>query len=176
MSGHNKWSQIKNKKAVTDKRRGQLFSKLLNAVRIAARNDSNPDFNMGLKNAITKAREQNVPQENIDRAILQAKNKELEDLLIEAYGEGGTAIIIIATTDNRNRTIAEIKKILSDADAKMAEPGSVLWAFEKTSNESGDWVAKFLQSTNQETKDRLLDLIDTIQEHDDVAFVYTNIS
>ncbi|MEK9186468.1 MAG: YebC/PmpR family DNA-binding transcriptional regulator, partial [Patescibacteria group bacterium] len=97
MSGHNKWSQIQHKKGVVDKKRGATFSKLLNAVSIAARSGPNPDFNPRLRSVIEKAKENKVPQENIERAISKAsENKNLEELTIEAYGPEGSALIIEA--------------------------------------------------------------------------------
>lgn len=129
MSGHSKWSQIKHKKGASDKKRGELFSKLLKAVRAAARTEPNPDFNPRLRTAIDTAKEANVPMDNITRAIEGSKDSALEEVLVEAYGPGGIAMIIAAVTDSRNRTIAELRKILSDAGGKMAEPGNVMWAF-----------------------------------------------
>lgn len=172
MSGHSKWSQIKHQKGAADLKRGRLFSKLLKAVSIAAKTEPNPQFNPRLRSAIEKAKENNVPQENLERAISKAsEEKNLEELLIEAYGAGGIAIIIEAITDNRNRTISEIKKILSDYEGKMANPGSVLWGFEKKDNA---WSAKFPQSTSDESQNKLGGLIAALEEHDDVQNIVTN--
>ncbi|MBI2592876.1 MAG: YebC/PmpR family DNA-binding transcriptional regulator [Candidatus Colwellbacteria bacterium] len=172
MSGHSKWKQIKGKKAVTDEKRGQLFTRFLNGIRVAAKSDPNPEFNPHLKAAIAKAKEENVPQENIERAINQAKDGETEELLIEAYGPHGSPLIIAALTDNKNRTVAEIKKILSDHDAKMADPGSVLWAFER--NGFDEWTAKFPKSVDPETREKISALIDELDKNDDVTKIYTS--
>ncbi|MEK7462826.1 MAG: YebC/PmpR family DNA-binding transcriptional regulator [Patescibacteria group bacterium] len=135
MSGHNKWSQIKNKKGVADVKRGKVFSKMLRAISIAAKSEPNPQFNPRLRSAIETAKEYLVPLDNIERAINKAsEQKNLSEMVIEAYGPEGSAIIIEAITDNTNRTISEVKKILNDHDAKFANQGSVLWAFEKTTN------------------------------------------
>ncbi|OGY64097.1 MAG: hypothetical protein A3I89_03890 [Candidatus Harrisonbacteria bacterium RIFCSPLOWO2_02_FULL_41_11] len=173
MSGHNKWSQIKNQKGVADKKRGQLFSKLLKAISAAAKTESNPDFNPRLRSAMEKAKENNVPQENIERAISKAsEEKNLEDLTVEAYGPEGAALIIEAITDNRNRTISEIKHILSENGAKIANPGTVLWAFEK---KDGEWKPKFPQQISDKNKKKLSDLIAALEEHDDVQNITANI-
>lgn len=180
MSGHNKWQQIKHKKEVTDKKRGKVFSKILSAIRTAAKEGPNPDFNPRLRTVVEKAKEANIPQENIERALKQAADKNTEDIIIEAYGPSGSAIIITAVTDNKNRTIAEIRKILSDNEAKTAEPGSVLWAFDKIclpANKSiGDeWVPKFPQAAAKEATAKIKILIEALEEHEDVSAVYTNI-
>src|SRR3989338_11296018 len=109
MSGHSKWSQIKHKKGTTDQKRGQLFSKLLKAISIAAKKEPNPLYNPRLRSVIEKAKENSVPQENIERAISKAsEEKNLDEVIIEAYGPEGAALIIQGVTDNTNRTVAEV--------------------------------------------------------------------
>lgn len=174
MAGHSHWAGIKHKKEAADKKRGQLFSKLLNAVAIAARPEPNPEFNPRLRTAVEKARQNQVPQESIERAIKRAsENKNLEEVLIEAYGPAGAAIMIETITDNKNRTIQEIKTILNETGAKFAEPGSVLWVFQKT----GDGrQAKFPQEIPDDDKAKLEKIIEGLNNHDDVQKVYTNIA
>lgn len=177
MSGHNKWSQIKHQKNAADQKRGQLFSKLLNAISIAAKIDPNPNFNPRLKAAIEKAKNANVPSDNITRAIKRAseKNIAIEEITLEAYGPGGSAMLIIAITDNKNRTIPEIKKVLANHGAKFAEPRSVTWAFEKkVENEEISWKAKFPQALNQEDRNKLSQLTEYLLSRDDVQKVYSN--
>ncbi len=175
MSGHSKWSQIKHQKAITDHKRGQIFSKLLNAIAIAARLDPNPEYNPRLRTAIQKAKEANVPNENIDRAIARAleSTKNLEEIFLEAYGPGGVAILIEVITDNKNQIIAEIKKILNTTHGKWAEPGSVRWAFEKE-NQSGDWQAKFKKNISEEDSLKLNQLISLLQDHSSVQKIFTD--
>jgi len=174
MSGHNKWSQIKNQKGAADKKRGQLFSKMLKAVSVAAKEEPNPDFNPRLRSLIEKAKENNVPAENIERAIKKAaEEKNLEELVIEAYGPEKVALIIEAITDNRNRTIAEVRHILDENGAKMATPGSVLWSFTKT---GGEWQPNFRQQVSDEGKEKILSLIEKLEENEDVQKVTTNIA
>ncbi|MEK7191933.1 MAG: YebC/PmpR family DNA-binding transcriptional regulator [Patescibacteria group bacterium] len=172
MSGHNKWSQIQHKKSVTDAKRGALFSKLLAAISVAAKQELNPSANPRLRSAIEKAKENKVPQENIERAISKAaEQKNLEEVLIEAYGPEGVGLIIEAITDNKNRTTSEIRHLLDENGAKMATPGSVLWSFEKQGME---WKAKFQQPISEEGKIKLQKLIEILENHDDVQRVISN--
>jgi YebC/PmpR family DNA-binding regulatory protein len=174
MSGHSHWSGIKHKKEAMDQKRGKVFSKLLAAVSIAAKQEPNPQFNPRLRSAILKAKENKVPQDNIDRAVSKASEiKDLEELVMEAYGPEGAAILIEAVTDNRNRTVSEIKKLLSDAGAKWAEPGSVQWAFNPPSGEKR-WEAKFKQEFSLEAKEKTAEIAEKLNEHGDVQEVYTN--
>lgn len=178
MSGHNKWTQIKHQKGANDQKRGQLFSKLLNSIAIAARSDSNPDFNPRLRAAILKAKDANVPQNNIERALKKAldKSDRLEELLLEAYGPGGIAILLEAITDNKNRTVAEIKKILNDAGGRWAETGSVTWAFEKNRGEEERWKAKFPQALSLDDSLKLKNLMRALENYPDTQKVFTNAS
>lgn len=175
MSGHSHWAGIKHKKEATDQKRGKVFGKLLSAITAAARNESNPDFNPRLRTAVEKAREASVPAENIERAIKRASESgaALDELILEAYGPGGAAILIEAVTDNKNRTVPEIKKLLADCGAKWAEPGSVRWAFE-FSAEDGGWKAKFPQTLSAEDSDKLREIVSSLEEHDDVQKIFTN--
>lgn len=176
MSGHSHWAGIKRKKGANDQKRGQVFSKLLNAIAIAARQEPNPEFNPRLRTTIDKAKENSVPQENIERAIKRAsEDKNLEELTIEAYGPEGTALIIQAITDNRNRTVAEIRKILNDNEAKWAEQGGARWAYEQVKTDSGlEWKEKFKQRVSAEAAKKLEKLIDELLEQSDVQEVYSN--
>lgn len=176
MAGHSHWKQIKYKKAQTDQRKSKIFSKLLNAIAVAAKTEPNAQFNPRLKAAIEKAREFNVPQENIEKAILKANSfhNKLEELIIEAYAFNGLPLIIEAITDNKNRTISEIKSILKEFNSKIAEPGSVLWAFSYNQNEK-IYQPNFIQEISPEDKEKFLKLLDVLDEHDDVQEIYTNI-
>ena len=180
MSGHSHWSGIKHKKEITDKKRAKIFSKSLKLISAAARTEPNPDFNPRLRTAVTKAREAGVPADTIDRAIKRAADptEKMEELLYEAYGPSGAAILITAISDNRNRTAQEIKTVLRDHNGKWAESGSVRWAFEPAGGEEwGEWTAKFPQDIADEgEKQKLADLLDALEENDDVQNVYTNIN
>ncbi len=177
MSGHSHWKQIKIQKAVTDKKRGASFGKLLNAVSIAARGESNPDFNPRLRTLVAKARGIQVPQENIDRAIQKAKDKSanLEEIVLECYGPGGIAVLINAITDNSNRTVNEVKLTLKDFGTKLAEPGSVRWGFEPKGDEFGAVQPKFTQDPGAE-RGKLEAMIEALEYLEDVQAVTTNAS
>ena len=134
MSGHSKWSSIKHKKAATDAKRGKLFTKLARDVTMAARSGADPDMNPALRLAIQKARDSNMPNANIDRAIQRAvgggDGAMLEEITYEGYAPGGTAVLIQAITDNRNRTVADIRATLTRGGGAMAESGAVAWQFD----------------------------------------------
>ena len=174
MSGHSHWAGIKHQKEITDKKRGVVFSKLLVAIAAAAKSEPDPNFNPRLRSAIEKARENKVPAENIDRAIARASasGEGIEELICEGYGPGGAAILIEAATDNRNRAIQEIKKIIHEHGGKWAEPGSVRWAFE--AGEGGGWKAKFPQSIEEEDRGALISLVRALEDQNDVQAVFTN--
>ncbi len=138
MSGHSKWAQIKHKKAATDAKKGQTFSKMSRMITVAAKEKgADPAMNPRLRMTVDKARSVGMPKENIERAIKKATDKTNKELLeetrYEAYGPGGVAFLIDCVTDNTNRTTAEIKHILSQYGGKLANPGSVEWLFEKRS-------------------------------------------
>lgn len=179
MSGHSKFSKIKHKKGAADEKRGQLFGKLLKAISVAARDNNDPKFNSHLRSAIDQAKKSNVPIDNIERAINKSSEaKDLKNITIEAYGPEGVAIIIEAITDNTNRTTNEIRHILDKNEAKMANPGTVLWSFNTPSGgadgEKG-WEAKFPQNVSRETKVKIDRLIVKLEEREDIQNVVTNI-
>lgn len=135
MSGHSKWSQIKRQKGVADARRGQLFSKLTREIMVAARQGGgDPASNVRLRLAVRAARDNNMPLENIERAIKRAlggaEGAALEEVTYEGYGPGGCAILVQALTDNRNRTVADIRSIFTRSGGSLAEAGAVGWLFE----------------------------------------------
>ena len=132
MAGHSHWAQIKHKKAVVDAKKGQLISKLIRAITIAAREGNNPETNYKLRAAIERAKEFQVPLENIERAIKKGESKEdnLEEIIFEAY-LGDIQILIKAITDNKNRTLGEIRHLLNKYGGRLAEPRSVIWNFQE---------------------------------------------
>ena len=134
MSGHSKWSQIKNKKGLSDQKRGQLFSKLSKKLSLAVKDGADPSTNYRLQAVIDEAKSVNMPKDNIERAIKKAGDKgtaSLKELTIQVMGPGSVAIVIEAITDNANRTLGEIKTILNKNEVKMAEEGSLDWMFSK---------------------------------------------
>lgn len=137
MSGHSKWSTIKHKKAATDAKRSAVFSKLANALTISARQrGGDPSTNHELRTLMEKAKEANMPKDKIENAVKKGTGElnegvQLDELLMEAYGPGGVAILVTAITDNRNRTTAEVKHALSKNGGKFAGEGSVQWMFKQ---------------------------------------------
>ena len=134
MSGHSKWSQIKRAKGAADAKRGQLFTKLGREISVAAREGGpDPDANARLRLAIQRAREANMPMDTIDRAIKRVVGGEaaaLEEIVYEGYGPNGAAILIEAMTDNRNRTVAEIRNVFTRGGGSLGESGCVAWLFD----------------------------------------------
>jgi len=136
MAGHSKWSQIKRKKAVTDARRGQLFTKLLREITVAAKQGGDdPAGNARLRTAIQEAKAKNVPNDNIERSIKRGAgggdDTIYEEVVYEGYGPGGAAILVETLTDNRNRTVADIRHLFSKHGGNLGESGCVGWMFEK---------------------------------------------
>jgi YebC/PmpR family DNA-binding regulatory protein len=136
MSGHSKWSSIKHKKAARDAKRGKLFTKLIKEITIAARlGGGDLNANPRLRTAVTAAKAQSMPNDNIDRAIKKGTGElgggQLEDIVYEGYGPGGVAIMLEALTDNRNRSVAEIRFIFSRHGGNLGESGCVAWMFKK---------------------------------------------
>ncbi|MDT8304331.1 MAG: YebC/PmpR family DNA-binding transcriptional regulator [Anaerolineae bacterium] len=135
MSGHSKWSTIKHKKAAADAKRGKLFTQLTKELTIAAREGGDPDFNARLRLAIDKAKEANMPKENIERAIKRGtgelEGQELQEIVYEGYAPHGVGVLIEVVTDNRNRAVAELRHALTRNAGSMAEAGAVAWQFER---------------------------------------------
>jgi YebC/PmpR family DNA-binding regulatory protein len=136
MSGHSKWSQIKHKKANTDAKRGKTFTKIVKEISVAARSGGgDPDGNPRLRTAIEKAKEVNMPSDNIKKAIMKGTGElpgtTYEENVYEGYGPGGAALLIETLSDNKNRTVSEIRHILSKNGGSLGEAGCVAWMFEK---------------------------------------------
>ena len=135
MSGHSKWHSIKHQKGVADARRGQLFTKLTREIIVVAREGGgNPEMNFRLRLAVQKARDANMPMDNIDRAIKKGTGEleggSLSEVVLEGYGPSGTAILVNALTDNRNRTIQEVRSVFTRHGSSLGESGCVAWLFD----------------------------------------------
>ncbi|MBI2108989.1 MAG: YebC/PmpR family DNA-binding transcriptional regulator [Parcubacteria group bacterium] len=175
MSGHNKWSKIKHKKAAEDAKKSKAFSKFTRLITLEAKKAAGNKDAPGLRTIIERARAINMPADNIERAIKKGSDKEsanLEEVTYEAYGPGGSALIVEGLTDNKNRTLGELKILFADYDTTLAERGAALWAFEKTPDKK--WHPKTTMSLSDENKEKLKQLIDMLEENDDVQAVYTN--
>jgi len=178
MSGHSHWSSIKHQKGVADAKRSQAFSKVTRVIILAAKQGGDPNTNSKLKMAMEQARKVNMPNDNIERAIKkglgETEGEIFEEIVLEAYGPSGTALIIECITDNRNRTINEIKSVLSQNVSKLASEGSVKWMFDR----KGVIVASLKAQKPDTTKDAIeLEVIDQGAENlswnDELIEIYT---
>jgi YebC/PmpR family DNA-binding regulatory protein len=137
MSGHSKWATIKHKKAATDAKRGKAFTRLIKEIMIAARNGGDPDGNPRLRTAIIAAKAVSMPSDNIKRANMRGTGEleggQIDEILFEGYGPGGAAVLVNVATDNRNRTVSEIRHLFSKNGGNLGEQGSVSWMFERKS-------------------------------------------
>ena len=236
MAGHSKWSNIRHRKGAQDSKRGKIFTKIIKEITVAARlHGGDQESNPRLRKAVTNARSNNIPQDNIARAIKKGTGElegvSYEEMLYECYGPSGIAILIEVITDNKNRTVSELRNILNKNNGNLAEPGSVAWMFDRKgeifiSDFSGDeeklfddiinsgaddiekiengylvttdqsellnakdalekkghniksadviMVPKSTQEVNEEDQEKIIDLMETIDNHDDVNQVYSN--
>lgn len=171
MSGHSKWSTIKRQKETTDLKKGAVFSKLARAITIAARSGADPESNFKLRLAIEKARQVNMPKENIDRAIAKVKGGgegQLEEVVYEGYGPAGIAVVVEAVTDNKNRTTAEIKNLFERGGGSLGSPGSVAYQFKS--------MGLLTVEKTSSVEEQILTIIDLgvedVQEAQDAIEVY----
>ena len=174
MAGHSKWAKLKHQKGKTDAQKAKTFSKLVRFISVEAKKAKGDRSAPGLRAAIDKARAANMPADNIDHAVEKAAGAgvELESVVYEAYGPGGAALIIEGYTDNRNRTAQEIKHLLATHGGALANPGAALWAFGK--NAEGKLEALSPIELSDDDAQKLAELTDALEEHDDINEVSTN--
>lgn len=176
MSGHSKWHTIKHKKGALDAKRGKIFTKLIKEITVAARTGGSGDVdaNARLRKAVTDAKAQNMPNDTIDRAIKRGTGElegvNYEEITYEGYGIGGVAVLIDSLTDNRNRTVAEIRHLFSKNGGNLGEAGSVAWMFDKKGYIVVDKAAK--------GEDELFEIVtdagaEDLQDEGDVFEIYT---
>jgi len=138
MSGHSKWATIKHKKAALDAKRGKAFTRIIKEITIAARSGGDPDANPRLRTAILAAKNVSMPADNIKKAIMRGTGEleggQIEEVMFEGYGPGGAAVLVLVATDNRNRTVSEIRHAFSKNGGNLGELGSVAWMFERKSH------------------------------------------
>ncbi len=155
MSGHSKWATIKHKKGALDAKRGKIFTRLIKEIMIAARNGGNPDMNPRLRTAIAAAKAESMPADNIKRAIMRGTGElegaTMEEYTYEGYGPGGAAVLVNVATDNKNRTVSEIRHAFGKFGGNMGTEGSVSWMFERKSI-----IAIDGENANE---DKLMDLV-----------------
>lgn len=174
MAGHNKWSKVKHKKAVEDTKKSKVFARLAREITQESRGAGGDRSAPGVRKAIERARGENMPSENIERAIARGAGGESGELVAvtyEAYGPGSCAMMIEGYTDNKNRTSADIKHILTKHGISLAEQGAASWAFQKT---DGGWEATATIDIGESEKEKLATLVAALREHEDVEDVYTN--
>jgi transcriptional/translational regulatory protein YebC/TACO1 len=172
MSGHNKWSKVKNKKAVTDARKGKIYTKMAKLISVELKKANGDAKATNVLAIVKKARENNVPNENIERALKKNDNAvQMESIVYEAYGPGGVALIIEALTDNRNKAAGEIKHILVENGSALAAPGSASWAFNKTIE---GYLPNTMVEISEEDGLKLDKLIEELEDNDEVQEIYTN--
>ena len=137
MSGHSKWATIKHKKAALDAKRGKTFTRLIKEIMIAARSGGDPDANARLRTAIAAAKAVSMPADNIKRAVMRGTGEleggQIDEIMFEGYGPGGAAVLVLVATDNRNRTVSEVRHVFSKNGGNLGEQGSVAWMFERKS-------------------------------------------
>lgn len=173
MSGHNKWSKIKHKKAASDAEKSKLFSKHAMIITMEVRKAGGDPTAAGVLAVIERAKKDSMPKENIERAITKgsgAGGATLEQVLFEGYGPGGVAIVIEAVTDNNNRTAPEIRHIFTKAGFALGTPGSAAWAFTKTTE---GYVPTTIIALDDTTGQALAEFISLLEEQEDVTNVYT---
>ncbi len=171
MSGHSKWATTKRQKAVVDAKRGALFTKIGNQIAIAARGGTDPAMNPSLAMVLEKARHANMPKANIERAIARAADKSAAALIeevYEAYGPGGVGIVIEVATDNKNRTMPEVRHTLDKSGGRMADPGSVMFQFTR----------KGVIEISEKGEDAIMAALEAgaedVTEEDEGSIIYTN--
>jgi YebC/PmpR family DNA-binding regulatory protein len=174
MSGHNKWSKIKHKKAASDAQKSKLFSKHASLITVESRKAKGDLAAPNLIAAIERAKKDSMPKDNIDRAVAKGKSAEstsLAEVVYETYGPGGAAIVITAVTDNLNRTTPEIRHILSKNGYALGTTGSAAWAFAKT---DVGYIPTNPIELSDSDGEKLAVLIDALEEHDDIQDIFTS--
>jgi YebC/PmpR family DNA-binding regulatory protein len=174
MSGHNKWSKIKHKKAATDAERSKLFSKHSALIAMESRQCRGDITSPGLIAAIERAKKDSMPKDNIERAIQKGAGTTgtaLQEVLFEAFGPGGIAILITAITDNNNRTSQEIRSIFTKLGLQLGAPGSAIWAFTKTVD---GYVPLSPVEPSESDGEALTLLIEKLENNDDVQDIFTS--
>jgi len=176
MSGHSKWHSIKHKKGAADAKRGKIFTRLIREITVAARDGGgDPDMNPRLRKAVADGKAANMPNDNIDRAIKRGTGElegvSYDEITYEAYGPGGVAILIETMTDNRNRTVAELRHLLSKNNGNLGEAGSVSWMFDRK--------GYFVVGKDQKSEEELFEIsieagAEDLQDDDENFEIYTD--
>ena len=174
MSGHNKWSKIKHKKAATDAQKSKVFSKHAALIAVESRKAGGDANAANVVAAVERAKKDSMPKENIERAIAKgsgAGGNAIEEVLFEGYGPGGVALLIKVVIDNNSRTAPEIRHIFTKAGYELGVPGSAAWAFTKTDE---GYVPNTPMELDDATGEKLAEFIEKLEDNDDVTDVYTS--
>ena len=174
MAGHNKWSKIKHKKAVTDKAKGANFTRVIKMIKVAARNGADPSSNAELRLALEKAKEVNMPKENIQRALDKASSTQGQEVLYEGFANDGIGLIIKAYTDNINRTVSEVRHILSKHGGSLGTNGSVMWMFTEVVP-LNDYRVSIPTEADEPALERLSKILEALEELDDVEEIWSSL-
>lgn len=175
MAGHSKWKQIKHKKEISDKKRAAIFSKFSKLITISARDNPDINSNIQLQAVVSRAKEANMPKDNIERAITKAKDKDainLKEIYISAIGPSNSAFIVKAITDNSNRTIQDFKQLFTKNNLKMVADGSLDWMFEKNKDTTLAPLYPITLSANEHSE--FIKIIEELEENDDFEDIYFN--
>lgn len=172
MSGHNKWSSIKHKKAAVDAKRGKIFTRFIREITIAARHGDDPDANPRLRSAITAAKGVNMPKDNIERAIARGagggEGSNIEEIRYEGYGQAGVAILVDCMTDNRNRTVSDVRTAFNKGGGSMGESGCVAWMF----NQKGQFIFDSAEADEEQLMDIALEAgAEDVEEDSDAGCI-----
>ena len=178
MAGHSKWANIKNRKGAQDSKRGKIFGQVSKLIRIAVKEggSSDPKFNPGLRVALDKARAANMPKDKIQKAIDRGLGKSssgavIQEITYEGYGPGGVGVIVIAMTDNTQRTASEVKSAFSKAGGSLGGPNAAMFMF--TRNQEGEYVPTMpIKIEDDQLQQQLENLVENLLESDDVEDVY----
>lgn len=183
MSGHSHWKKVKYKKEITDKAKGRIFSKLAREIQVAVKEKgADPNFNPRLRLIIEKAKSLRLPSDNIERAIKKGAggldSEKLQEVIFEAFGPGGVAMIVEGITDNKNRSLGIVKQILTKHNAKLVPESGVRWMFErrmKQESKALEWEPKQEIEIDEKTREQCEKLFEELDNQEDVQEIYSNI-
>jgi transcriptional/translational regulatory protein YebC/TACO1 len=176
MSGHNKWAQIKRQKGAEDAKKSKIFGKYGSLIANEVKKQKGDVNAASVRALIEKAKKENMPKDTIDRALKKGQSsdmEEAEELVYEAYGPGGCAMIIVAFSSNRNKAAQEVKHILSKNNISLASAGSAAWAF--TRNPDGEYVPNSTMDLSDDDLQALSKVVDELEANEEVQDVYTNV-
>jgi YebC/PmpR family DNA-binding regulatory protein len=174
MSGHNKWSKIKRQKGANDAKKGVVFTKIAKMIKIAARQNTDPNQNSALRMALEKAKEVNMPKDNIQRILDKADKVQGQVVMYEGFANDGVGLLIKTYTDNTNRTVGEIRHILSKYGGSLGTSGAVMWMFEEITPNT-DYQIKIATNIDESARQKLSNIVEALEELEDVDNIWTSV-